>query len=81
MERFETDTGDIHLYPLTDVPDVWDEHLKRDIPMRQFKPLGHMANEITQDTVRPIRGVEDVEGAPIWSHDEYGKIVRFKKEE
>ena len=81
MQKFELDTGDIHLYPMTDVPDVWDEHIKRNIPMRKFEPLGHKATEITSDTVRPIRGIEDVEGAPIWSNDEYNKIIYYKKSE
>jgi len=81
MEKFEVDTGDIHLYPLTEVPDVWDEHIKRNIPMRKLQPIAHATTALTHDTVRPIRGVEDVEGGPMWSHDEYNKIIYYKKEE
>ena len=81
MERFETDTGDIQLYPLTNVPDVWDEHIKRRIPMRKYHPLAQVTNAITADSERPIRGVEDVDGAPIWSPDVYDKVVYYKKSE
>lgn len=81
MEKFELDTGDVLLYPLTDVPDVWDEHIKQGIPMRKLQPIAHCTTALTADTVRPIRGVEDVDGAPIWSHDEYNKIISFKKKE
>ena len=78
-ERMEWDTGDIQLYPLTNPPAVWDEHIKQGLPMRQVHQLAHMSTGTTHDTIRPIRGVEDVEGAPIWNSDKYNEIVNFKK--
>ena len=49
--------------------------------MRHNSQVAHMANELTRDTVRPIRGVEDVEGAPVWKADKYNEITKFSKQE
>ena len=72
------DQGGTQFYPLTDPPACLDEHLKSKLPMRSnfqyfFEP------PFTEDSVRPIRGVEDVEGAPIWSSTKYRTIEYFRK--
>ena len=78
-ERMEWDTGDIQFYPLTNPPAIWDEHIKQGLPMRQVKQFAQMDTGTTYDTIRPIRGVEDVEGAPIWNPDKYNDIIKYQK--
>lgn len=77
----ELDTGEVHLFPITSPPDVLDAHYEKDLPMRRNQPWAQADGGLTQDTQRPIRGIEDVEGAPIWDPVNYKKISHYKKPE